>query len=40
MELGRITGVGPCWWARSGGGFNRRLGVLLLELHEAQVTEC
>jgi hypothetical protein len=38
--FGSLVGVGSWGWARSGGGFDRVLGVLLLELHGTQLTEC
>src|SRR5215469_2765066 len=34
-----LTGVRPCWWTGSGGGFDRLLGVVVLILHRAHVAE-
>src|SRR6516225_8975366 len=39
VKSGHRSGVRPCWWTGSGGGFDRLLGVVVLILHRAHVAE-
>ena len=36
--LSSLLEFGPCGWTESSGSFDRLLGVLILELHRAEVT--
>ena len=37
--LVEVTGVRPCGWTKSSGSFDRLLGVLILELHRAEIAQ-
>src|SRR4051794_24288098 len=38
-EIALISGVRPCGWTELSGSFDRLLGVLILELHRAEIAE-
>ena len=39
VQRGPCIGVRPCGWTESSGSFDRLLGVLILELHGADIAE-